>query len=190
MTDTKFHVRVKSLLPQGLSDPEFLSFHCSLVGTCWERADLLTRLYVIFWCVYVTFPCDFLAEVWFLIVSISDLCFLTYFYGDLWYNLKKIPRSNIFSAQFIKIISNYKKIAFHINVLQQTACLVVNPSRLAPLLSSLIARRRADFSFYDGSNIKTYLYMRWLGPDALAVVGLTELNCWICFAPVFSFMYS
>ena len=35
--------------------------------------------------------------------------------------------SNNFSAQFIKIISYYKKIGYNINVLQQTACLVVNP---------------------------------------------------------------
>ena len=28
---------------------------------------------------------------------------------------------------FIKIISHYKKIGYNINVLQQTACLVVNP---------------------------------------------------------------
>ena len=34
---------------------------------------------------------------------------------------------NNFSAQFIKIISHYKKIGYNINVLQQTACLVVNP---------------------------------------------------------------
>ena len=44
------------------------------------------------------------------------------FYGDLDNKLKKIVGSNNFSAQFIKIISRYK-----INVLQQTACLVVNP---------------------------------------------------------------
>ena len=31
------------------------------------------------------------------------------------------------NAQFIKIISHYKKIGYNINVLQQTACLVVNP---------------------------------------------------------------
>ena len=43
------------------------------------------------------------------------------------YKLKKIVGSNNFSAQFIKIISHYKKIAYNINVLQQTACLVVNP---------------------------------------------------------------
>ena len=46
---------------------------------------------------------------------------------DLVYKLKKIVGSNNFSAQFIKIISYYKKIGYNINVLQQTACLVVNP---------------------------------------------------------------
>ena len=49
------------------------------------------------------------------------------FYGDLVYKLKKIVGSNNFSAQFIKIISHYKKIGYNINVMQQTACLVVNP---------------------------------------------------------------
>ena len=49
------------------------------------------------------------------------------FYGDLVYRLKKFVGSNIFSAQIIKIISLYKKIGYNINVLQQTACLVVNP---------------------------------------------------------------
>ena len=49
------------------------------------------------------------------------------FYGDLVYKMKKIVGSNNFSAQFIKIISHYKKIGFNINVLQQTTCLVVNP---------------------------------------------------------------
>ena len=48
------------------------------------------------------------------------------FYGELVYKLKKIVGSNTFSAQFIKIISHYKKIGYNINVLQQTACLVVN----------------------------------------------------------------
>ena len=50
-----------------------------------------------------------------------------YFYGDLVYKLKKIVGSNNFSALFIKIISHYKKIGHNIDVLQQTACLVVNP---------------------------------------------------------------
>ena len=49
------------------------------------------------------------------------------FYGDLLYKLKKIVGSGNFSAQSIKIISHYKEIGYNINVLQQTACLVVNP---------------------------------------------------------------
>ena len=61
------------------------------------------------------------------------------FYGDLVYKLKKIVGSNNFSAQFIKIISHYNKIGYNINVLQQTACLWSTQSRLATLLSSLIA---------------------------------------------------
>ena len=43
------------------------------------------------------------------------------------YKLKKIVGSNNFSAQFIKIISHYKKIGYNNNVLQQIACLMVNP---------------------------------------------------------------
>ena len=35
------------------------------------------------------------------------------FYGDLVYKLKKIVGSNNFSAQFIQIISNYKKIGYN-----------------------------------------------------------------------------
>ena len=43
--------------------------------------------------------------------------------------------------------------------------------RLATLLSSLIAAGGSDFRLYYGSDIKTYLLMRWWGPDDLAV-------CW------------
>ena len=49
------------------------------------------------------------------------------FYGYFVYKFKKIVGSNNFTAHFIKIISHYKKIGYNINVLQQTACLVVNP---------------------------------------------------------------
>ena len=49
------------------------------------------------------------------------------FYSDLVYKLKKIVGSYNFSEQFIKIISHFKKIGYNINVLQQIACLVVNP---------------------------------------------------------------
>ena len=47
--------------------------------TCWERADLLAFLCVMFYCGFVSFPCGVLGQVWCLIVSISDLCLLSYF---------------------------------------------------------------------------------------------------------------
>ena len=42
------------------------------------------------------------------------------------WKLKKIVGSNNFSTQFIKISSRYKKIGYNINLVQQTACLLVN----------------------------------------------------------------
>ena len=36
-------------------------------------------LFVIFNCVFVTFPCGILSQVWFLIASIPDLCCLSYY---------------------------------------------------------------------------------------------------------------
>ena len=44
-----------------------------------------------------------------------------------WCKLKKIVGSINVSAQHIKMLSHYKKIGYNINVLQQTACVVVNP---------------------------------------------------------------
>ena len=50
--------------------------YCCLVVTCWERADLLDLVCDVF--VFVTFPCGVLGQVWYLIVSISDLYHFSY----------------------------------------------------------------------------------------------------------------
>ena len=55
----------------------FAPVHCCLVVTCWERADLLA-LDCDVYCGFVTFPCGILGQVWFLIVSIPDLCHLSF----------------------------------------------------------------------------------------------------------------
>ena len=54
-----------------------LSVPCSLVIT---RAVLLTLLCVVFSCVFVTFPYGVPGQVWYLIVSIPDLCLPLNFY--------------------------------------------------------------------------------------------------------------
>ena len=58
---------------------------CSLqpCGHLRERANLLALLYVMFSCVFVTFQCGVLGQVWYLIVSIPDLCLLIYFVGRM-----------------------------------------------------------------------------------------------------------
>ena len=50
-----------------------LSVPCNIEVTCSEGADLLALLCVTFSSVFVTFPCDVLGQVWYLIVSIPYL---------------------------------------------------------------------------------------------------------------------
>ena len=52
------------------------------------------------------------------------------FYGDLVYKFRKIISKNDFPYHFKKIIVRYKKIGYNIDVLRQTACLVVNPIKV------------------------------------------------------------
>ena len=49
------------------------------------------------------------------------------FYGDLVYKFRKIYACNDFSTQFRKFMLRYKQIGYNINVIRQTACMVVNP---------------------------------------------------------------
>ena len=49
------------------------------------------------------------------------------FYGDLVYKFKKIRGMTDFSDQFRKIIIRYKRIGYNLNVMRQSACLVINP---------------------------------------------------------------
>ena len=48
------------------------------------------------------------------------------FYGDLVYKFRKIIGKNDFPYHLKKIVVRYKKIGYNINVMRQTACLVVN----------------------------------------------------------------
>ena len=52
------------------------------------------------------------------------------FHGDLVYKFRKIIGKNDFPYHFKKIIVRYKKIGYNVDVLQQTACLVVNPIKV------------------------------------------------------------
>ena len=57
------------------------------------------------------------------------------FYGDLVYKFKTIVGRADFSAQFRKIIICYKRIGCNINIMRQSACLVVNPIEVNTFVS-------------------------------------------------------
>ena len=95
------------------------------------------------------------------------------FYGDLVYKFEKSVGFNNFSAQCIKIISHYKKIGHNIIVLQQTTCLVVESITVGNFAFLFNCTPMSRSSGYDGSDLKTYLLMNWLGPDAASVVRPT-----------------
>ena len=69
------------------------------------------------------------------------------FYGDLVYKFKKIMGRTHFSVQFRKIIIRYKCISYDLNVMQQSACLVINPitvDNLDALLNCTPVDRTSD----------------------------------------------
>ena len=53
------------------------------------------------------------------------------------------------------MISHFKKISYIINVLQQTACLVVNPIMVDNYLTLLLHAGWSDLRLYDSSDLKT-----------------------------------
>ena len=58
--------------------PLYASVYICLVVTCWESADLLALVCGVLLSV-CHFPIGILGPVWYWIVSIPDLCNLTYF---------------------------------------------------------------------------------------------------------------
>ena len=62
----------------------FVKLSRLLIAALWSHAGkgLTSWLsFVMFNCVFVTFPCGILGQVWYFIVLIPDLCRLSYFYN-------------------------------------------------------------------------------------------------------------
>ena len=55
------------------------------------------------------------------------VCKSGHVYTALVYKFKKIRGMTDFSEQFRKIIMRYKRIGYNLNVMRQSACLVINP---------------------------------------------------------------
>ena len=82
------------------------------------------------------------------LIVIYNICLKTFlqqgisepaFYGDLVYKFKRIVGKPNFSDQFKKIIKGYKRMGYNMDIMRQSAYLVVNPIKVAAMGSSLIA---------------------------------------------------
>ena len=63
------------------------------------------------------------------------------FYGDLVYKFKKIIGNPNFSNLFKRIVNPFKRAGYSLDIMRQTACLVLTQSWLKAMLHSLVARR-------------------------------------------------
>ena len=64
-----------------------------------------------------------------------------------------------FADQFRKIILRHKRIGYDLNVMRQSACLVINPitvNNFAALFNCTPVDRVSD---YDGTDIKLFIYL-------------------------------
>ena len=72
----------------------FASAHCCLVATCWESADLLAHVGDVY-CIFVTFPCGILGQVWYFIVSLAELAVFL-----LWYTARRFVKVKYLFGSF------------------------------------------------------------------------------------------
>ena len=59
-----------------------VSLSCLFIAALWSPAGKGLTLCVMFYCVFVTFQCGVLGQVWYLIVLIPDLCLPYFFCGS------------------------------------------------------------------------------------------------------------
>ena len=106
----------------------------------------------------------------------------TEFYDDLVYKFKKIMGRTYFSDQFRKIIIRQKRISYDLNVMRQSACLVINPIKVdnfASLFNCTPVDRASDSMMARPKAI----HFSWLGPDLSSVAWSAgaQLMIFFCF---------
>ena len=63
------------------------------------------------------------------------------FYGDLVYRFKKIIGNSHFSGLLKRIVNRFKRAGYTLDIMRQTAFLILTQSWLKDMLRSLVARR-------------------------------------------------
>ena len=104
--------------------------------------------------------------------------------------LGRIVGSGGFSAQFIRVVSHYKRIGYGIGVLQRAACLVVGPVAVGGFAFLFGC---ALVGWASGSVVvPAWGLVCWWDGGAWCfgcLSGSPGFACWVSFAPVFSLIY-
>ena len=88
------------------------------------------------------------------------------FYGDIVYKVKMIMDRTDFSDHFRKIIIRHKHIGYDLNVMRQSACLVINPitvDNFAALFNCTPVDRALDSMM--APTFSYIIHFCWLGPE-------------------------
>ena len=87
--------------------PLCASVYMCLVVICWERSDLLALVCgVLLWVCH--FPIGILGQVWYLIVSIPNLCTLTYFKLNIHFDCRYVGLWNACIISLVFIVLNVR----------------------------------------------------------------------------------
>ena len=145
----------------------FALFLCASVSmcfvvTCWERADLLALVCGVYlWVCH--FPICILGQVWYLIVSIPDLCTLTYFILLLQLKLHTILPKQCFRFIRQKCGLNRNHIPnYLISIMLLLACSITNTITFAIMRKHKIwiFRPRMGPEFFQGIHVQSGRQMR------------------------------
>ena len=149
-----------------------MSVACSLVATCWERADILALLYVMVSCVFVTFSYGVPGKVWYLIVSIPDFCLLSYFNNSLSCSTSLLSQNDIFFHHFMLVFNLFIKRNLSLN-----RQLVVGTVILEIFATVLFSRNFAFVKIKLSQNGKITLSFTDIGKSCLIFEFLTSQIC-------------
>ena len=135
----------------------FTSVHCCLVVTCWERAYLLTLVGDVY-CIFVTFPCGILGQVWYLIVSFPDLCHLSYFYHNM-HVYYKVLKS--YGTQCLLTVKQSKNIV----TLWQDQTTIYKPSTVLGSKLRALTAAASNLMYWPRSKVDKLYWPKLLSSD-------------------------
>ena len=118
---SKFDVGLKSLLHQGLSEPEFygdLVYKFKNIRGMTDFSDQFRKIIMHY--KRIGYNLNVMRQSTCLVIN--PITVDPEFYGDLVYKFKNIRGMTDFSDQFRKIIMHYKRIGYNLNVMRQSTC--------------------------------------------------------------------